>query len=253
MPPTAHFRERVLMKQYDIHFFSNADELARAAAAAWLSEIEESNCAGKLYLVALSGGRIAHNLFAATLELAKAKQTSFDRVHFFWADERCVPPDDPESNFNIANDLFFAPLKISPGRIHRVLGEREPEAAAQLAEAELRRIAPQNENRFPVLDLIFLGLGPDGHTASLFPGEPESLINDPAVYRAIRNSPKPPPNRVTLGYSAICAAQKVWMLASGDGKETALRESLSPNGRTPFARILQTKGDVKIFSDIPLR
>src|ERR1044072_7692850 len=117
------------MKQHRIQCFSNADELARAAAIGWVIEIEESNRAGKLHVVALSGGRIAHNLFAATLELARVRQTSFDRVHFFWADERCVPPTDNESNFKIANDLIFVPMKILPIQIHRVLGEREPEAA----------------------------------------------------------------------------------------------------------------------------
>lgn len=238
------------MKSYDITIFPDADALAQAAAAAWLREVEESNRVDKPHLVALSGGKITHHFCKAAQELAGQGKISFGRVHFFWADERCVLPTDEESNFKIANDLFFAPMNISPDQIHRVQGEREPDAGAQLAEAEIRRVAPTDQNGFPVLDLIFLGLGPDGHTASLFPGEPSSVLTDRAVYRAIRNSPKPPPNRVTLGYSAICAAKKVWMLASGAGKEGALRESLSPGGKTPFAKIVKTKGDVRIFSDI---
>jgi 6-phosphogluconolactonase len=103
-----------------------------------------------------------------------------------------------------------------------------------------------------VLDLVLLGLGEDGHVASLFPAEPESWIKDLAVYRAIKDSPKPPPNRVTLGYGAIAAARQIWMLASGAGKEAALRASLAADGKTPFGRVLRLRPDTKIFTDILL-
>ena len=82
------------------------------------------------------------------------------------------------------------------------------------------------------------------------PGEPESAIADKSVYRAISNSPKPPPNRVTLGYPAIAAARQVWVLASGAGKEAALCESLNPNGQTPLARVLRSRNTTRIFTDI---
>ena len=100
------------------------------------------------------------------------------------------------------------------------------------------------------MDLVFLGLGEDGHVASLFPGEPEGLAASTAIYRAAANSPKPPPNRVTLGYSTIAAARKVWMFASGSGKEAPLRASLSPDGTTPFARVLKARQDTRIFTDV---
>jgi len=240
------------MKKYKLMAFDSAEALATAAATAWLDEVEKANRAQRRHSVALSGGRITNNFLAAALDLAKRRKISFAHVHFFWADERCVPPTDGESNFKIANDLILAPLNIPADGIHRIPGERLPESAAQAAEADLRRIVPQNDTGQPVLDLIFLGLGPDGHAASLFPGEPESLMNSKAVYRAIFNSPKPPPNRVTLGYPAIAAAREVWMLASGSGKEAALRDSLAPDGTTPFARVLQTRSDTKIFTDIAL-
>jgi 6-phosphogluconolactonase len=88
--------------------------------------------------------------------------------------------------------------------------------------------------------------------ASLFPGEPDVLISDRAIYRAVKNSPKPPPNRVTLGYAAIAAAKRVWVLVSGTGKEAALRESLISKGRTPLARVAQFKTHTIIFSDFLL-
>ena len=237
------------MKNFDLISFATADELARTVARKWLDEIESVNRAGKSHCVALSGGRITQNFFRSAVEQAKARAISFARVHFFWADERCVPPDDMESNFRLANEFLFAPLKISESQIHRIRGELPPETAAAQAASELRRFASSNADGQPVLDLIFLGMGEDGHVASLFPGEIEAASSDKAVYRAVKNLPKPPPNRVTLGYAAITAARQVWVLVSGAGKEAALRNSLYANGRTPLARVTQFRTQTRIFSD----
>lgn len=232
--------------------FSGADELARAAAEAWLDEIENAIDSGKPHSVALSGGRITQKFFACVVEQDKSRKISLEGVHFFWADERCVPPTDAESNFKMANDLLFEPLEIPKDRIHRLRGEDVPESAAELAEAGMRRVLPVNAEGQPVLDLIFLGLGEDGHVASLFPTEPEKWVSDKAVYRAIHKSPKPPPDRITIGYQAIAAAREVWMLASGSGKEAALRDSLAPEGKTSFARVLKLRGETRILTDIAI-
>jgi 6-phosphogluconolactonase len=272
------------MNKFKLLSFATSDELAHAAARAWLDEIESANRAGKPHCVALSGGRIAKKFFASTVEQAQARQISFSRVHFFWADERCVPPTDPESNFKLANKLLFAPLKITPNQIHRIRGEDSPEAAAQLASEEIRRVvlifspSPQRgegrgeeanfsnpltptlspfgrgegDTSLPVLDLIFLGMGEDGHVASLFPEAPSEVLNCAVPYLAIENSPKPPPRRISLSYAAVAAARQVWVLISGAGKETALRASLRPDGQTPLARILRSCSHTKIFSVIPL-
>jgi 6-phosphogluconolactonase len=244
------------MGQFKLLSFASADELAQAVASAWLDEIAAANRAGKRHCVALSGGRIAQKFFASVVEQAKTRKIGDSdtaslpgNVHFFWADERCVPPDDAESNFAIARKFLFAPLKIADAQIHRIRGEDSPEAAAKAASTEISKIAPTNENGQPVLDLIFLGMGEDGHVASLFPGEPDVLISDRAIYRAVNNSPKPPPNRVTLGYAVIALAKHVWVLVSGTGKEAALRESLSFKGSTPLARVTQFRTQTKIFSD----
>jgi 6-phosphogluconolactonase len=229
--------------------FSTDEELAVTAASAWLDEIT-TNRAGKLHCVALSGGRITLKFLASVIEQAHTRKSSFSNVHFFWADERCVPPTDPESNFAAADKHFFQPLSIRAGNIHRIRGEESPERAAQLATEDIIHITPRTADQQPMLDLIFLGMGEDGHVASLFPHEPESAMADQSVYRAIGNSPKPPPNRVTLGYRAIAAARKVWVLASGAGKETALRESLKPEGQTPLARVLRSS-KATVFTDIP--
>ena len=258
------------MKNFELISFASAGELARAAANAWLNEMESANHAGKPHHVALSGGRIARKFFAAVVEQTKTRKIGDgdpdfaggyagagtpslpSNVHFFWADERCVPRDDKESNFLLANELLFVPLKISESQIHRIRGEDSPEAAAKAASTEISRIVPLNEAGLPILDLFFLGMGQDGHVASLFPGESDVLILDKVIYRAVKNSPKPPPNRVTLGYTTITAAKQVWVLVSGAGKETALRESLSSEGRTPLARVTQFRTRTKIFCDFPM-
>ena len=177
---------------------------------------------------------------------------SWSNVHFFWADERCVPPDDADSNFADARKLLFEPLNICETRIHRIRGEDKPLVAAEKAALDILQNAPRTSTGQPALDLIFLGMGEDGHVASLFPDGPEELISDNAVFRTVTNSPKPPPNRITLSYAAICAARKVWVLVSGAGKEVALRESLKPEGKSPLARVLQSRTDSHILTDVRL-
>ena len=283
------------MAEYDLTQFENAEALARAAASAWLDEIERAHRAGRSYHVALSGGRIAGVLFSEVTRQAKRRNAVLGHVHFFWADERCVPPDDADSNFRVAQQLLLDPLGIAENRIHRVRVEISPkgisrfdatdrsgasgtgvspvrfqthgrdarattsahaeadtEAAAREAEAEIRRIVPLAPDGQPMLDLILLGMGEDGHVASLFPGEPEAVVSSPAVYRVV-TAPKPPPRRVTLGYGVMAAAREVWVLISGVGKEAALRESLLPQGRTPLATVLRSRSRTRIFSDLPLK
>jgi 6-phosphogluconolactonase len=228
--------------------FANADELALRVASLWLDEIESANRAGKSHCVALSGGRVAQKFFVSTTEQAKTRQTVFNNIHFFWGDERCVSPTDPESNFRLANELLFAPLKISENQIHRIHGEESPEAAVKIAEAEFRQFASV-ENGRPILDLIFLGMGEDGHVASLFPGKTDGT-NPKEIFCVVKNSPKPPPNRISLSYAAIATARQVWVLASGAGKEIALKESLNVEGRTPLARVIKARAQTKFFVDI---
>lgn len=238
------------MKNFELISFSSADELARSAAVNWLSEIEAAAKSNHSHNVALSGGRITQKLFQYTAEEAKKRGIVLEHIHFFWADERCVPSSDSESNFRMANELLFRPLGIAESQVHRIRGEEAPETAAYAAEEEIRRIVPGGIQQQPMLDLIFLGLGEDAHVASLFPGEPEEISANPAVYRSIANSPKPPPRRVTLGFPAIAAARQVWMLASGSGKKAALEQSLAGERNTPFGRVLRLRSATKILTDI---
>jgi 6-phosphogluconolactonase len=238
-------------QNFELISFANADTLAQDVASAWLDEIAAAERAARPHCVALSGGRIALKFFTSVVAQAKARAISLGLVHFFWADERCVPPDDAESNFRAAHELLFAPLRINDAQIHRIHGEDSPEIAAQKATMDISHVAPKNSGGQPILDLIFLGMGEDGHVASLFPGKMEGKM--PAdIFCAVNNSPKPPPDRVTLSYATIAAAKNVWVLASGAGKESALRESLSPSGKTPLAKVIQSRPQTKIFADFSL-
>jgi 6-phosphogluconolactonase len=105
------------------------------------------------------------------------------------------------------------------------------------------------KNSLPALDLIFLGMGEDGHVASLFPDAAPKSLGISVPFLVVTNSPKPPPMRISMSYKMIFAAKNIWVMVSGAGKESALRESLSPKGDTPLARVIQSR-PVKIFSDI---
>src|SRR5215471_12000196 len=127
------------MANYELVHFQSAQQLAREAARQWLEEVQrEQTTSG--YSVALAGGRIAGDFFSAVADFAKARNPLRDSVHFFWGDERCVPPDDPESNFRLARERMLEPLKIAETQIHRIRGEEEPQKAAQLASEELCKL-----------------------------------------------------------------------------------------------------------------
>jgi len=238
------------MANPELIFFATPEELARAAAGAWLDEIEAANRAGKTHCVALSGGRITQKFFTAVIEENQARKISFAKVHFFWADERCVPPTDPDSNFKLADELLLKPLDISAGNIHRLRGEDAPAAAVNEANSEIRRWMPPGAEGQPSLDLVLLGMGEDGHIASLFPQARATILGAATPFLVVENSPKPPPTRISLSYQAIFAAKHVVVLVSGKGKEAAFHESLKPGGRTPLGRVIAAR-PVKIFSDLP--
>jgi 6-phosphogluconolactonase len=231
--------------------FLPAGALAKEAAQHFVEAISTR----APFHVALSGGRIAKTFYEAIVSIVRADHQNVDHVHFFFADERCVPPTDPESNFITARQSLFDPLHIRAEQIHRIHGETDDTYAAKEAEAELCRIAPMDSAGQPILDLVILGMGEDGHTASLFPGEPESLINDSAVYRAV-TAVKPPPRRITLGYACLKAARQLIVLASGKGKESILRQVLKEiseaSPKLPLARVVHDHQDALILTDVAI-
>src|SRR5712671_507099 len=126
------------MNKFELISFGGEEDLANAAASAWVREIENP----APHLVALSGGRIVRRFFTAVTNIVKAQGIPLKAVQFFWSDERCVPPNDPESNFAAARELLLAPVGVPEAQIHRLRGEDPPELAAAEAEKDLRRLAP---------------------------------------------------------------------------------------------------------------
>jgi len=237
------------MGRVHINSFQTDDALAAAAAAAWLEAIAAAQAAGLDYRVALSGGRVMRKFYAALVELAAARQMDFRHVHFFWADERGVPPDDAESNFRLAHEGLLEPARVPNENVHRVRGEVSPAAAAQAASEEMRRVCAVSGAALPLLDLVLLGMGEDGHVASLFPGDAATGADRTSVFLPVFDSPKPPPNRITLGHGPLAAARAVWVLVAGPGKQAALRRSLAAAGTTPLARVIQRREETTIFID----
>lgn len=228
--------------------FASEADLAKAAACDFVDLVRSK----KPLTVALSGGRIAKTFYNEIVAQVRNRRVEFSNVDFFWADERCVPPTDPESNFYLANEHLFQPLKIGEQRIHRLKGELSAAIAVEQAAEEISRVASHNDAGLPVLDVVILGMGEDGHVASLFPNTPDAINQSTAPFVHIENSPKPPPNRLSLSYTVLAAAKDVWVLASGAGKQAALKESLAVKGNTPLARVLDSRTHSTVYTDVQL-
>jgi 6-phosphogluconolactonase len=237
------------MSSPEILPFADTAELVGAVAQNWLAAIRGDVARDGAHRVALPGGRVAGRFMGAAAVSAAEAGLSWDPVEFYWGDERCVPPDHADSNYRLAAEALLNPAGIPAPKRHRLRGELPPEEAARLASKELRETLPSSPDGIPMLDLVFLGMGEDGHVASLFPCATEEVLRSrEPVLEVI--GPKPPPQRLTLGFPVLAAARQVWVLASGVGKEDALRRSLGPGLQTPLARLLSLRPQTRIFTDI---
>jgi 6-phosphogluconolactonase len=172
--------------------------------------------------VALAGGTTP----AATYELIALPRWS--AVELWFGDERCVRPDDPESNYRMVAQTLLA--HAAGAVVHRIEGELGAEAAASAYETELRGRLAMDAAGMPLLDLVLLGIGEDGHTASLFPND-RALDARGVAAVAVHHAPKPPPDRVSLSLEQLRAARACVLLASGSGKAEALAGALGPPTR----------------------
>ncbi len=230
----------------DIRRFTSATELVQAAAIRWIELLSQKPRLG----TGLLGGRIAEAFFKELARQVTAEGADVSLAHFFWSDERCVPPTDPDSNYWIAEKALLDPLGIPLAHRHRIRGELSSEDAVAAADQELRVWSNLQGHLFPSLDLVLLGVGEDGHVASLFPGAALEVIESEATYVALIG-PKPPPRRVSMTYRTIAAAREVWVLASGAGKELALRQSLQDAApTTPLARVIAGRDRITLWTDV---
>ncbi len=212
-----------------IHLSVHAGPEATADAAADLiaNHVVLAQSARGVAHISLAGGTTPRRAY----ELLAARLADRERIAWWFGDERCVPPDDPESNYRLVSESLIAG-GISPARVHRIRGEDPPAPAAGAYASELARNVPTDAGGVPVLDVALLGLGEDGHTASLFPGDPALDITDVWAVHVV--AVKPPPNRITLTLPVLRAARDVIILATGDGKRDAVMRVLAgPDPATP--------------------
>jgi 6-phosphogluconolactonase len=198
--------------------FPNADALASAAAVL----IADGLAGGRRYSVALSGGSTPKKLFERLASPEYRDRLPWDSLVLYWGDERHVPPDHADSNYRMTRETLLDRVPIPVGNVHRIPTEGDPAADAAAYAATLRVAWPDGMPRF---DLVFLGMGPDGHTASLFPGTP--AVHESARSVVANFVPKFNSWRVTLTPPALNAASKVVFLAAGADKAARLREVLT--------------------------
>jgi 6-phosphogluconolactonase len=208
-----------------IEILADGDALAGRAADLFAQAAQEAAAARGRFAVALSGGASPQPLYRLLARQQFTQKVPWRRVHLYWGDERCVPPDDPASNYGAAERLFIRHVPVLAENVHRVRGEEGAERAADLYDGELRALAARERPRseLPVFDLVLLGLGADGHTASLFPHSPalEEVERLAVATEAPDGSP-----RVTVTFPVIGAARRVWFLVSGADKAGMVAEVL---------------------------
>jgi 6-phosphogluconolactonase len=197
-----------------------ADEAARRFSALAQAAVADRG----RFTVALAGGSTPRALYARLAAQPLRDTIDWSSVHVFWSDERMVPPDDAESCFRMAREALLAQVPIPAANIYPVptVGGTPEAAAAAYAET----IAALFGDPLPRFDLILLGMGPDGHTASLFPGHPEPSAPGEALVIAVHHSPKPPPTRISFTYRLFHAAANVMFMVAGADKAATLREVL---------------------------
>ena len=221
------------------------ETVARRAAAHVVRVLEEARSARGLAHLGLSGGTTP----GRTYELLGEEPAALESVALWFADERCVAPDDEESNFLLARRALIEPASIDPARVHRMRGELGPEEGAAGYAAELCGPGgPERQEGVPVLDLIVLGIGPDGHVASLFPGAPTLSAGEEAICLGVSDSPKPPPERITLSLAVLRAARGCLLLATGPSKADAI-EAMMADPSTHVPASLLERGRLTVIVD----
>ena len=195
-----------------IHICKRPEDLADAFArqlTTWVKETSE-----EIFHLALSGGKTPNTLLSLLAE-KYMDEMPWQRIHFWWGDERMVAPEDPESNFGIANELLFSRIGLSNSQVHRIKGEALPTEEAERYSLEIKSLVPTKDG-WPAFDLIMLGLGDDGHTASIFPNQMQLLRSDKITEIAFH--PTTGQQRITLTGKVLNNAKKVSFLVSGESK-----------------------------------
>jgi len=223
---------------------NNTEEIAEALAQMLFELLKAKN--KESIHIALSGGNTPKIIFAYLAE-RHGKNLRNRQFHFWWGDERCVSPDNDESNYKHALDLWLNPIGTLPGNIHRILGENTPEMEAIRYQDELKKWLPVR-NGFPVFDLAILGLGEDGHTASIFPGNLPLFTIDP--WCAVAEHPETKQKRITLTGQVLNNSDRIVFVSTGIKKAKMVKEvAIDRNKIFPASHIQPEFGELTWLLD----
>ena len=231
----------------DIRIAPSLHEWAQDVAAVIVSVGERAIRSNGRFLLALSGGSTPKTLYQVLATPEWKARLDWSRTIFLFGDERCTPPDHPDSNFKMAHSALFQPLNIHTDHIVRMKGEHEnPSAAAQEYEETLRSLTKSSPPQIPVIDLVLLGLGDDGHTASLFPGT--AALQEQTKIVTVGHAPSGIRARLTLTVGALNHAAVVLFLVTGTSKAHMVHRVLEPESEAdrslPAARISPGSGQL---------
>ena len=211
----------------------DAELLAEAAAARLLTRLVDAQALRGTASVVLTGGSIGIAVLAAVRRSPARAAVDWRRVDVWWGDERFVPADDPDRNERQAREALLDALDLDPARVHPMPPSDGPDgadadAAAARYARELQAAAPPDHD-VPPFDVLLLGMGPDGHTASIFPEA--AAAHDERLAVGVHGSPKPPPTRITLGFAALNDAREAWFVVAGEDKAPMVAMALGGAGR----------------------
>ncbi|MEW2385025.1 6-phosphogluconolactonase [Micromonospora sp. NPDC047707] len=221
------------MSEASVAVHADAELLAQAVAARLVVRLLDAQAERGQASVVLTGGRVAAAVYRAVAALPARDAVDWSRVDVWWGDERFLPSGDPERNETQARAALLDAVPLDPARVHAMPASdgpsgHDPEEAAARYAAELARSARPGTAALPHFDVLLLGVGEDGHVASVFPEHPVGYESRPVS--AVRGSPKPPPVRITLTLPAINTAEEVWLVASGSDKARAVGMALAGAG-----------------------
>lgn len=232
------------MGKPEIIIVRDVGELAHKAAEQFVALAGTAVARAARFAVALSGGSTPRALYELLGSTEYRERIDWRHVHLFWGDERCVPPDHSESNFRMVRKSWISQIQIPAENIHRMEGEKEPREAAAAYEQELQQFFAPAPGQMPRFDLILLGVGADGHTASLFPGN--AALDEQERFVVADYVEKLKAHRVTLTLPVINAAAQVTLLVSGASKAAVVRRILrgSETAELPAAKVRPANGSL---------
>lgn len=201
--------------EVEIKIFSNPEEIAAHIAVEIKNLVSENSKKNLDTFIAVSGGHTPDVLFNRLSESPYREIIEWDKLHLFWCDERCVPPDDKESNFGMTKYYLLEKIDIPVKNIHRILGENDPEKEVKRISGEIKSIVPAI-NDLPGFDLTLLGVGTDGHTASLFPGRQLKNVSDNIA--GIAEHPLTGQKRISLTFDVINNSKEIIFMVTGNEK-----------------------------------